>query len=144
MKNRERVINEIENLLDRGQPTGVSLSISRLIDRLNTESEKRWNSSPWKIAIWVLAIVLVINVRSPMLAVLPTWGAFVVFFGGFFLLAWLMNFLPRQLNTKSVGIYRDCTKCGYALDHHDSVLGEDIWVGPEICPECGERYPAIG
>ena len=37
-----------------------------------------------------------------------------------------------------------CWSCSYDLSNHQSVLGDDVWVGPEVCPECGERYPAIG
>jgi hypothetical protein len=144
MGNRERVIVEIEVLRSHRGERDAKVSVYGLVKQLNTDSKKRWDSSPWKIVIWVLAIALIMNVRSPMLVVLPVWGAYAVFFGGFFVLAWLMHVVPKRLNAHSVGIYSDCMACGYNLDGHASVLGDDVWVGPEVCPECGERYPAIG
>jgi len=37
-----------------------------------------------------------------------------------------------------------CIGCGYVLDGLESALGEELWVGPAVCPECGQRYPGIG
>ncbi|MDF1810384.1 MAG: hypothetical protein P1U42_11885 [Phycisphaerales bacterium] len=37
-----------------------------------------------------------------------------------------------------------CIGCKYDLDGLESVLGDDIWVGPAVCPECGMEYPAVG
>lgn len=42
-----------------------------------------------------------------------------------------------------LGLSPSCTQCAYDLSGLDSVLGEKLWVGPESCPECGLRYPAV-
>lgn len=42
-----------------------------------------------------------------------------------------------------LGMSTACIACGYDLSGHDSVLGPQLSVGPEQCPECGKAYPAI-
>ncbi len=64
--------------------------------------------------------------------------------GGIFGIAWILHKLAKRIGLQASGIRERCTSCGYDLDGHESVLGVDIWVGPEICPECGRNYPAIG
>ncbi len=75
---------------------------------------------------------------------LPIWVGYVWLIGGFYALSWAVVRLPKRLKLEPIDVYDDCTACGYDLDGHASVLGDDVWVGPEVCPECGERYPAIG
>lgn len=42
-----------------------------------------------------------------------------------------------------LGLSSSCTHCKYDLSGLESVLGEKLWIGPESCPECGHRYPAV-
>ncbi|PCI07767.1 hypothetical protein COB72_09620 [bacterium] len=37
-----------------------------------------------------------------------------------------------------------CIGCGYELGGLESALGDELWVGPAVCPECGQEYPAVG
>lgn len=37
-----------------------------------------------------------------------------------------------------------CIGCGYDLSGLESALGDELWVGPAVCPECGCDYPAVG
>lgn len=37
-----------------------------------------------------------------------------------------------------------CLGCGYELKGLESALGDELWVGPAVCPECGQEYPAVG
>lgn len=49
----------------------------------------------------------------------------------------------RGHKSNQLGLSQVCTKCNYDLSGHESVLGEQLWVGPENCPECGQKYPAV-
>jgi hypothetical protein len=53
------------------------------------------------------------------------------------------NALIRGHTGGALGLSEKCVQCKYDLTGHDSLLGEKLWVGPEICPECGGRYPAV-
>ena len=53
------------------------------------------------------------------------------------------NKLIRGHMGDELGLSRSCTKCSYDLSGLDSVLGDELWVGPEVCPECGHRYPSV-
>jgi len=37
-----------------------------------------------------------------------------------------------------------CVGCKYDLDGLEQVWIDEILVGPEVCPECGIDYPAVG
>ncbi len=41
------------------------------------------------------------------------------------------------------GVSVSCSDCQYDLSGHESVLGDEFWIGPETCPECGKTYPSI-
>lgn len=51
------------------------------------------------------------------------------------------SWFPRRPRPSRV--QRECVGCGYSLSGLDSVLGEEIEVGPALCPECGVEYPAL-
>lgn len=59
-------------------------------------------------------------------------------------LIWVLKRIERRTNDDELGMVRNCVKCRYDLSGHESVLGDDIWVGPAVCPECGQAYPAVG
>tara|TARA_R110002073_G_scaffold299270_2_gene466222 strand:- start:19395 stop:19871 length:477 start_codon:yes stop_codon:yes gene_type:complete len=56
---------------------------------------------------------------------------------------WLVTkFQPRR-DIDELGMHAKCVKCNYDLSGHESVLGDEIWVGPESCSECGHSYPSV-
>ncbi len=90
-------------------------------------------------------MLLVLGKNSPIPNLsLPSWLVYISVFGGLFGIGWIWHRLPKHLNLGPVSIDCKCCACRYDLNGHDSVLGADLWVGPEICPECGQTYPAIG
>jgi hypothetical protein len=40
-------------------------------------------------------------------------------------------------------VHHTCISCSYHLEGLDSALGDEIYVGPRTCPECGIEFPAI-
>ena len=55
--------------------------------------------------------------------------------------------LPRNVPAKIESYQRFrpwCIGCGYELEGLESALGDELWVGPAVCPECGQQYPAVG
>ena len=68
----------------------------------------------------------------------------VLFVVEFFWVVWFVTKIqPREGLTEHGTQYR-CVACDYDLSGLRSVLGEDLWVGAAVCPECGLEYPAIG
>ena len=50
----------------------------------------------------------------------------------------------RNKHTNKYGLCTQCVKCEHDLKGLESALGDDFWVGPEVCPECEQEYPAVG
>ena len=94
------------------------------------------------ILILILVAVFAIPVQSMTLHSVLVLAMVAVICVG--LIVWFRVALPRWNARVPVELRTVCYCCGYDLSAFESVLGDDIWVGPEICPECGERYPAIG
>jgi len=79
------------------------------------------------------------------------WGdfgiiAFNVLLGTFFILFLLrIRYANRDDLVRDAQRFRPwCIGCGYELEGLESALGDELWVGPEACPECGQKYPAVG
>lgn len=64
--------------------------------------------------------------------------------GSMIIFAWLYMKLRPECGGDNLGVHRKCVKCKYDLSGHDSLLGDELWVGPAACPECGQDYPAVG
>ena len=56
---------------------------------------------------------------------------------------WLVTKFQPCRDVDELGMHAKCVKCNYDLSGHESVLGDEIWVGPESCPECGHSYPSV-
>lgn len=69
-----------------------------------------------------------------LIFLLPVW--IIVF-------AWLHNRMKPKFTSNELGMDTKCVECKYDLSGFDSVLGDEVWVGPATCPECGQDYPAV-
>lgn len=149
MKNRDRVIQLIEKLRRAPATESQRMLVEELLHEINEVRAARFNRSP---VVWVSTIVLIFpllvvsgrGVRPTSFGNIPIWTVYLWLIGGLFGVAWICTRLPKHLNLDQVLISDHCCRCQYRLEGHDSVLGDDLWVGPEICPECGQTYPAIG
>ncbi|MBL4697837.1 MAG: hypothetical protein JKX70_03285 [Phycisphaerales bacterium] len=150
---REEVIAEIEKL------DGNSVHPQR-IDEVESMLVE-WNQSrllSWKKS-WVRKAVL-IGMFGPLFIVFGLWKYWarhpsslpiqsapwvvpLVFISMIFF-AWVYNRVKPKYASGELGMHTSCIKCKYDLDGLDSVLGDELWVGPAVCPECGQEYPAVG
>lgn len=148
MGNRERVIVEIDRLRSMEPGAHRAESLQSLIENVEELSEQQFSKNPWVLLATIVFLgpmMIVVGKNGGHSAVgMPVWVMYLGVVGGLVAVAWIWTRLPKRLGLQVVRIHVGCHKCGYNLDGHASVLGDDVWVGPEVCPECGERYPAIG
>ncbi len=74
----------------------------------------------------------------------PGWTLYILFFGGLILILWVYSVLQPRSRVDRFGMSPNCVQCKYDLSGHKSALGDELWVGPKTCPECGQQYPAVG
>lgn len=94
--------------------------------------------------VFLIPIILVFGRTGRTAKSLPIWLGYLLIVGGLFGASWAWMYLRNRFGLRRIEVGEMCQFCGYGLNGHASVLGDDIWVGPKVCPECGERYPAIG
>jgi len=147
MGNRERVIAEIDRLRPIKPGAHRAASLEDFIEKMNDRSAHRLERNPWVLVstlVFLIPIMLVFGRTGRVAKGLPIWLGYLVIVGGLFSASWVWIYLRNRLGLRRVDIGAMCQICGYRLDGCASVLGNDVWVGPEVCPECDERYPAIG
>ncbi len=66
-----------------------------------------------------------------------------LFIAEFFWVAWFVTKIQPRRGITELGMSYCCVVCKYDLSGLDSLLGDELWVGPVVCPECGQDYPAI-
>ncbi len=149
--NREEVIAAIEQV----EVEDVSAQRDELIQLLkawNSVQSVKWNNS-WtrKILLAGCSCVFIVHLylahpaRALSVGVeLPGWVLYSSFFISLITIMWLYTRLQPNNDVDAVGMCRSCVKCKYDLTGLDSVLGDELWVGPAVCPECGQEYPAVG
>ena len=145
MTNRERIITGIKRL--RGHKPGSyrAAELELLLEKLNHRARKKLDTHPLFIGSIILIFPIIVITKTPSIVRnAPSWIAFPAVFGALFIFGWIWHYFPKRLNLNWIYINKECIRCGYNLEGHDSLLGDDLWVGPEICPECGQTYPAIG
>jgi len=71
-------------------------------------------------------------------------GVMFVFLFEFSVFMWFMDRVRRKNLVSDLGMHAYCIKCKYNLAGLQQALGDQLVVGPEICPECGCSYPAVG
>ncbi len=57
--------------------------------------------------------------------------------------SWSKLIGQRKGASKVGRIRQECSACRYSLSGLDSVRFDDLSVGPVVCPECGQDYPAV-
>ncbi len=87
-------------------------------------------------------VVLKIKWGQPNPSVSP-WFIFLIP-GPMVLFGWLHNKIQPKINGDEFGLSCKCVRCKHDLSGHDSALGDEIWIGPDRCSECGFKYPAVG
>lgn len=102
------------------------------------------------ISFWLVALFSVqfmvfafINIDEFNSTVMTGIVVLVVLVEGLLYFKILAKLTPRSYVDDN-GMYKRCTKCTYNLSGHESTLGDGLWVGPAVCPECGQEYPAVG
>lgn len=112
--------------------------------------ERREFLSPTKRAV-VLTILLIIGVILEILVLAVALqrvdstyavplGILILLFQLGYIVAKISKYESRRAES---GFSLSCISCEYSLEGLDSVLGDQLWVGPAVCPECGQEYPAI-
>jgi len=143
---REEIIVAIEKLEES------EVHPQRVADlkvELQAYSDQRMND--WQGSL--LQKALLVGIFGPMfIAILPLAKNSSFMFPAWLLLvsvsltigfSWVyMRLMPRP-SSEPLGLHKKCVRCSYNLTGLESALGDELWVGPEVCPECGQKYPAI-
>ncbi len=156
-----------------GQSMRCAWLIVRRLGAIDVEAARRFRQGEYALAtIWVLIgcfVILMLGLRIlvrvdhalPATSSLPAvmWSVFglVAVCGYVFFIRMLAR--PKLLakermnrNTRNIPGAMACDErfrpwcigCGYELAGLESALGDELWVGPAVCPECGQEFPAIG
>ena len=88
-----------------------------------------------------LQVVVDLLVHNDLVAILLPFGIGIVVYICFSRL--FLRDEPRN-NRGELRFRKWCVGCGYELSGLESALGDELWVGPRECPECGCAYPAVG
>jgi len=56
---------------------------------------------------------------------------------------WWADRYRRRHWVNDLGMHGTCASCRASLANQDSVIGDALWVGPEFCPKCNHKYPAV-
>ncbi|MBO6740453.1 MAG: hypothetical protein JJ916_11400 [Phycisphaerales bacterium] len=140
---RQLIIESIEHAI---QSECDSSSIERVHRSIKQAQRIKRGLNPaplLKGLILILGGVLVLHLILGNWFQFPWWFLYYGLGGGIFF-AWLTAEFGEFIDKRSVHIQQRCHHCKYDLRQHDSVLGDAVWVGPLVCPECGYHYPAIG
>lgn len=144
-KTDRTVVIEIIEHVRSCEPHDRQLELVDLaIKKLNKKRERYGRASTRMDVVLILILVAVSTAPAHTLSLHNVLVFVLVFLVCVGLIVWFRWALPKWNAREPVVVREQCYCCGYSLDGHASVLGDDVWVGPEVCPECGERYPAIG
>lgn len=115
----------------------------------NVRSQLRPTIRSVIIAIGLIVLhILEIGVLIGIASRLPneTYGYASIIFIMLFQMAFFSTWVERIRKKSAInafGVHEFCINCRYDLSGLESVLGPDLPVGPKVCPECGQDYPAI-
>lgn len=147
---REEIIAAIEKL------KGESVHPQRLEDlksmlKLWRQSQlakwhKSWAHRVLYTAMFGPLLIVLFNLRRWGRVGIPSFSPWFIYLVPVSMVAfaWVYMKLRPISGGDKLGVYSKCVQCNYDLSGHDSVLGDEFWVGPAVCPECGQKYPAVG
>ena len=96
------------------------------------------------VILLVETIVLSVLIKRLGLGVYGFVGFMYLLLMEFVGLVWVLKKIEHKIDADELGMLRSCFECGYDLSGLESVLGDELWVGPAVCPECGQESPAVG
>ena len=100
---------------------------------------------PWRALIGAATILLVVFQLNqiPIEPERTNWLRYAFIFSQVLIAAAILYTLrPRSTKTK-LGMRVTCSDCENSISDSESALGDELWVGPERCPHCDNRYPVI-
>ncbi|PCI07768.1 hypothetical protein COB72_09625 [bacterium] len=143
---REEVIAAIEKL------RGGNIHSQRIKDieqQLQAFSDQRmlvwqgsWGRKALLIGIFGPMFVVISPLAKGSSMTLSVWWL-PLLFGFTILFSWVYMRSQPKVGGERFGLSKKCVGCRYLLTGHESVLGNETWVGPAVCPECGQAYPAV-
>ena len=147
---RTEIIAAIEKLRGREvHPLRIE-EIGRWLDELAAHRMRVWNRSGIRGALigfmFGPMIFGMFQVRSWGRMSITQFSAWwlLAYFVLILVLAWVYMKLQPKVGSEEHGLFKDCAGCSYPLAGLESAIGDELWVGPAVCPECGLEYPAIG
>lgn len=145
MKSRDEMIAMIRECIAMSHDTQDRLKELDRCIKLNSRIIRKESLAGY--ALMLIASFPLFFRRSPGLITnirIPVWLLVLGYYGLVAFACWLYILWGRRRSRASAQIHRHCTECGYDLHGLHSVLGDEYWVGPERCPECGLEFPAVG
>ena len=147
---REEVIEAIEKLKGESVHPQRIEDLKSMLKLWRQSRLAKWHKS-WTHRILFAAIFgpllfVIFNLRHWGRVGVPNFSPWLIYLipVSMVILAWVYIKLRPISGGDKLGVHRICVQCTYDLSGHESVLGDDLWVGPAVCPECGQDYPAVG
>tara|TARA_R110002073_G_scaffold299270_2_gene466224 strand:- start:20326 stop:20799 length:474 start_codon:yes stop_codon:yes gene_type:complete len=154
---REQVIIMIDRLV-KGQGGDVA-TLKRYL-KIAQGKKAETVQGRWWIPILILGYVVLLGIES-QLAVgsaseflnidvihFPGWIWYVIIPVQSIPIIWLAYKYGRKIirdpDRNKYGMAYKCVTCKYDLSGLDSILDDELWVGPAMCPKCGQDFPAVG
>lgn len=144
---REEVIAAIEKLKGDAVHPQRFKDIEAKIQAYSDQRMQSWQGSLLQkgllVGIFGPMFIAILPLAKHSRFVFPAWLLFVSvsLTIGF---SWVYMRLQPRAGSKPLGLYKKCVRCRYSLSGLESALGDELWVGPVVCPECGQAYPAVG
>jgi hypothetical protein len=140
---RDEIIAAIEKLEGGAVHPQRMKDLEAILMAWNQRRLVKWNKSWTRRALLALMFgplfVVIFTLRNVVRHSGPTispWFIFVIP-GSMIVFAWVYMRLKPVISGYELGMLRHCGECGYDLSGLESVLGDELWVGPTVCPECG-------
>ena len=149
LKSRASKRSSLADDLDRALIYCLVLFTGMYYMKKNVRTQLRPTIRAVMIAIGLFVVhIFEIAVLFSIASMLPneTYGyasiIFIMLFQMAFISTWVEG-IRKKSAINAFGLHEYCINCRYDLSGLQSVLGPDLPVGPKVCPECGQDYPAI-
>lgn len=146
---REEVIAAIEKLRGRELHSQQIKDIEQQLQLFSDRRMRIWHRG------WIRKVLLA-GIFGPILVALfqiRSWRHFsmqgfsawwiLVWFVMTIALSWVYMRLQPGVGSNHLGLHNKCVRCKCTLSGLPSALGDEVWVGPAVCPGCGQGYPAV-